>query len=579
MGLPGLAAIAPARGQPASLFLGDVITRTIVYSYDPLYRLTAADYDDGTFFHYTYDAVGNRQTQDTLAGTDTYLNDEANELVEVNGVPYSWDDNGNLLSDGVSTYTYDHANRLSSVVQGPNSYTFAYNGLGDRLLQTVNGDLVDYTLDLNAGLTQVLSEGTNVYLYGVGRIGEDQPGGWQYHLVDSLDSVRQLSDASQGVSLTRGFQPFGGTLTTTGTGSSIFGFTAEQNDLTGLIFLRARYYDSLSGRFLTRDPSRLETNPYSYVASNPTNRTDRSGLFPIEGLLGPAAFAACFDLHSILRGSHPFISAQQAVDICKLAYSRDAWDRNWFDLGGDRPASGHDLFGWYLYQQGKESRLVFDAGEPLTQELAKSISVHGLRINTYLSGGTGAEVGDFRFNLIQQGACLTDFRQVTSFPSFPVTCVLGSFYYQIKTIQYAGREWLGFRIDNRTDLESGSHISFRFPGPSFGGSVEELILNDEIDGSQSLASVVHQSFGGKEVVSILRARERTKTGAWETGSGVTHQLGGGNLVQTYYWLEERDPCAFPSLLFYSRFVDNLRIFPWADVAGQTVPITEWGETW
>lgn len=31
---------------------------TIEYTYDPLYRLTAADYDDGTFFNYTYGAVG-----------------------------------------------------------------------------------------------------------------------------------------------------------------------------------------------------------------------------------------------------------------------------------------------------------------------------------------------------------------------------------------------------------------------------------------------------------------------------------------------------------------------------------------
>jgi YD repeat-containing protein len=49
---------------------GEVVTRVIDYSYDPLYRLTAADYDDGTFFHYTYDSVGNRLAQETLAGTN-----------------------------------------------------------------------------------------------------------------------------------------------------------------------------------------------------------------------------------------------------------------------------------------------------------------------------------------------------------------------------------------------------------------------------------------------------------------------------------------------------------------------------
>ena len=34
-------------------------TTTIDYTYDALCRLTAADYDSGKFFHYTYDAVGN----------------------------------------------------------------------------------------------------------------------------------------------------------------------------------------------------------------------------------------------------------------------------------------------------------------------------------------------------------------------------------------------------------------------------------------------------------------------------------------------------------------------------------------
>jgi hypothetical protein len=33
---------------------------TIDYTYDPLYRLTAADYSSGDYFYYGYDAVGNR---------------------------------------------------------------------------------------------------------------------------------------------------------------------------------------------------------------------------------------------------------------------------------------------------------------------------------------------------------------------------------------------------------------------------------------------------------------------------------------------------------------------------------------
>jgi len=142
----------------------------------------------------------------------------------------------------------------------------------------------NYVLDLNAGLTQVLADGTNTYLYGNGRIGELQPGGFAYHLGDALGSVRQLADASGGVTLARSFEPYGNTLTSTSAGSSnsVFQYTGEARDSTGLQFNRARYYASVTGTFLTADPSRQERNLFQYAGSNPVNRTDPSGLFSRE---------------------------------------------------------------------------------------------------------------------------------------------------------------------------------------------------------------------------------------------------------------------------------------------------------
>lgn len=93
----------------------------IEYSYDPLGRLTAADYRDGSYFYYTYDVAGNRTRQEACIGSSCspvitdYAYDYAQRLESVNEVVYTWDGNGNLLSDGVNTYTYDHANRLASI--------------------------------------------------------------------------------------------------------------------------------------------------------------------------------------------------------------------------------------------------------------------------------------------------------------------------------------------------------------------------------------------------------------------------------------------------------------------------------
>jgi len=266
---------------------GGVVTTGIVYDYDPLYRLTSADYNGGTtYFHYTYDAVGNRLTQVTELGSTSYGYDIANRLTSVGGVTYAWDNNGNLVNDGASTYTYNHANRLASVVQGVTTYGFTYNGLGDRVRQTINGWPTTYALDLEGGLTQVLTDGSSFYLYGVGRIGEMQTGGWRYHVADALGSVRELVDSSDAVALARGYAPFGSTLYTDGTGATAYGFTGEQRDATGLMYVRARYYSPAILQWTQTDPLlpspwiASEWNRFTYVGNNPITLTDPSGLSP-----------------------------------------------------------------------------------------------------------------------------------------------------------------------------------------------------------------------------------------------------------------------------------------------------------
>jgi len=116
---------------------------TINYAYDPLYRLTTADYSTGDYYHYTYDAVGNRLTQDEsvygLASTDTYIYDDANRLTSASGVNYAWDSNGNLLSDGVNTYTYDSTNRLIAINGQSAALTGAIEHRGNQLQRAHHG--------------------------------------------------------------------------------------------------------------------------------------------------------------------------------------------------------------------------------------------------------------------------------------------------------------------------------------------------------------------------------------------------------------------------------------------------------
>jgi RHS repeat-associated protein len=287
----------------APLAQGQAITTTtvITYTYDPLDRLIAADYSDGSYFHYEYDAVGNRLSEETNDGTTYYEYDEANRLIEVWGqgyAEYTWDDNGNLLDDSLYSYTYDHANRLVGVSGTGLSISYGYrcNGLSsdawgilgclsDRVSQTVNSATTNYVLDQAAGLTQVLTDGTNTYQYGIGRIAQFTETGPEYFLADGLGSVRQLVDDSGAVILTKNYQPFGEGLTGAGSGYTSYGFAGEMTDLTGLMYLRARYYASSQGRFISKDLWQgddylpMSFNAWLYVYANPTNRIDPSGQY------------------------------------------------------------------------------------------------------------------------------------------------------------------------------------------------------------------------------------------------------------------------------------------------------------
>jgi hypothetical protein len=67
---------------------------------------------------------------------------------------------------------------------------------------------VNYTLDLNTGLTQVLNDGTNQYLYGVGRIAQVNTTTLitDYFITDALGSVRQLTNGQGEVTLVNAYE-------------------------------------------------------------------------------------------------------------------------------------------------------------------------------------------------------------------------------------------------------------------------------------------------------------------------------------------------------------------------------------
>jgi RHS repeat-associated protein len=153
----------------------------------------------------------------------------------------------------------------------------------------VNGTTTTYTLDLAAGLTQVLADGAHTYLYGNGRIAQYAGATPEYFLADALGSVRQLTDAAGNVTLAKGYQPYGEVLESAGDVTTAYGYTGEWTDsYIKLIYLRSRWYSPQNGRFTTRDTWQGDyTRPMSYNAwlysyANPINLTDPKGYYGEE---------------------------------------------------------------------------------------------------------------------------------------------------------------------------------------------------------------------------------------------------------------------------------------------------------
>lgn len=116
-----------------------------------------------------------------------------------------------------------------------------------RYEQSINHTPTRYTLDLAAGLTQVLADEQNTYRYGLDRIAQVTGTDMDYYLPDALGSLRQLVSNSGDLTLAQSYAPFGSPFSPTGDQAPSYGFAGEWSDATRLQYLRARYY-SIKGK-------------------------------------------------------------------------------------------------------------------------------------------------------------------------------------------------------------------------------------------------------------------------------------------------------------------------------------------
>jgi RHS repeat-associated protein len=129
-----------------------------------------------------------------------------------------------------------------------------------------------------------LTDGTNTYTYGLGRISQQSGSTPEYFLTDALGSVRQLTSPSGQVTYAKSYDPYGNVTQASGEGQSVYGFTGEQQDVaSGMVYLRSRYYNVYLNQFIQPDTivpdprTPADWNRYAYTRNNPINFTDPSG--------------------------------------------------------------------------------------------------------------------------------------------------------------------------------------------------------------------------------------------------------------------------------------------------------------
>ena len=123
---------------------------------------------------------------------------------------------------------------------------------------------------------------------GAGAGGVDQLVGstWtpSFYGYDALGSVRQLTSSTGAVTDTYDYDAWGNAVNTTGSTPNVYLYRGEQFDSDlNLYYLRARYFNPVTGRFLSRDPAAgrmgipATRHKYLYASADPVNRVDPSG--------------------------------------------------------------------------------------------------------------------------------------------------------------------------------------------------------------------------------------------------------------------------------------------------------------
>jgi len=275
------------------------------YGYDGASRLTSLEHtfpatSNNQSYGFTYNAAGEILTRTSsnaayalpapASGTVTYADNGLNQYTSVDAAAPTYDARGNITYDGTRSYTYDSLNRLAtsgsgSIAWDPVNRMQSFTDASGTQTTLWDGDslVIDYTTAGAVARRYVQGPSIDEPVVWYEGTGTTTP---SYALTDQLGSVVAWANASGTPTQVNKFDEYG---KPAAGNAGRFQFTGQTwlpsaigNDL---YYYKARIYSSTLGRFLQPDPILYggDLNLYAYVANNPTNAIDPSGLCEASG--------------------------------------------------------------------------------------------------------------------------------------------------------------------------------------------------------------------------------------------------------------------------------------------------------
>ena len=267
------------------------------FAYDALGQLTSYRNIYRDTYAYTYQngniltATKNGETYHTYGYTNAGWSDL---LTSFDGGTITYDAIGNPLTyhDG-KTFTWTAGRKLSTVTDGDSNYTYAYDGDGNRISKTVDGQATDYYYIDGKLLGLKKGQDTLLFLYDETgtAYGFLHNGTLYYYDINLQGDVVGIYNGSGNLVASYTYDVWGAPELTSDNAIATLnplryrGYFYDEE--TGFYYLQSRYYDPEVGRFINADgetagasSSVCGFNLYAYCFNNPMNMMDPTGHWP-----------------------------------------------------------------------------------------------------------------------------------------------------------------------------------------------------------------------------------------------------------------------------------------------------------